>query len=607
MSQARDARGAPDGGATEGLERALESLRGESEVAQALLGLSAALAEVRSVDETLELMVSQVPPLFGAERGFAASLDRSGGRLGISATAGYDAALEAVLRHPSGQDDLLVPLRSALGGREPVLVQGDEPALASLGPLHGVGSLLILPLARAGVDFGVLGVEFTEPGRFDPKDLALARGVVHQCAMALTNARQLDLLRGLREFGLRIGRRLRLRGVAQDITGGAAKLLDADAALLYFADPGGTRLAPSRVAPIPPWLPPSFERFDLTSPPWSRLIEGETLSSRELAGAEGMSGSELSVLAAPILTGRSPILGAVVVVFRGSRTLRREDGEALNVLGAQAGMAITNARRFERQRRVARHLQAGLLRTTLPVIKNFDVGTVYKPASGESEVGGDFFDVFELPDGRHGFMVGDVSGKGAEAAAQTAMAKYMLRAFCMREPDPALVLQDLNSALVQTMGEERFTTLIYGVIDGASCSCSMASGGHPAPLIHRRSQGIVEALETPGGILGLFENQRYTTLDFDLMPGDVFLCYTDGLLEVRSDGELYGRDRVARSLVDQPPESGAPDLAQRIFEAAQGFGEVTDDTVVFALICTASDGPAAGEVREGRFSGVPAV
>lgn len=607
MSQTRDARGAPDGGATEGLERALESLRGESEVAQALLGLSAALAEVRSVDETLELMVSHVPPLFGAERGFAASLDRSGGRLGIGATAGYDAALEAVLRHPSGQDDLMAPLRSALGGREPVLVQGHEPALASLGPLHGVGSLLILPLARAGVDFGVLGVEFTEPGRFDPKDLALARGVVHQCAMALTNARQLDLLRGLREFGLRIGRRLRLRGVAQDITGGAAKLLDADAALLYFADPGGTRLAPSRVAPIPPWLPPSFERFDLTSPPWSRLIEGETLSSREVAGAEGMTGPELSVLAAPILTGRSPILGAVVVVFRGSRTLRREDGEALNVLGAQAGMAITNARRFERQRRVARHLQAGLLRTTLPVIKNFDVGTVYKPASGESEVGGDFFDVFELPDGRHGFMVGDVSGKGAEAAAQTAMAKYMLRAFCMREPDPALVLQDLNSALVQTMGEERFTTLIYGVIDGVSCSCSMASGGHPAPLIHRRSQGIVEALETPGGILGLFENQRYMTLDFDLMPGDVFLCYTDGLLEVRSDGELYGRDRVARSLLDQPPESGAPDLAQRVFEAAQGFGEVTDDTVVFALICTASDGPAAGEVRDGRFSGVPAV
>ncbi len=607
MSQTRDVTGPPDKGAAEGLERALESLRGESEVAQALLGLSAALAEVRSVDETLDLMVSEVPPLFGAERGFAASIDRAGGRLGISAVAGYDVALEAVLRHPSGQNDLLAPLRSALSGREPVVVQGNDPVLTALGPVRRIESLLVLPLARAGVDFGVLVVEFTEPARFAPKDLALARGVVHQCAVALTNARQLDLLRGLREFGLRISRRLRLRGVIEDITDGAADLLDADAALLYFADPAGTRLAPSRLAPIPPWLPSSFERFDLTSPPWDRLIQGESLSSKVAAGAEGVTGSELSVLAAPILTGRSPILGAVVVVFRGSRTLRREDGQALNVLGAQAGMAITNARRFERQRRVARHLQAGLLRTTLPVIENFDVGTVYKPASGESEVGGDFFDVFELPDGRHGFMVGDVSGKGAEAAAQTAMAKYMLRAFCMREPDPALALQDLNSALVQTMGEERFTTLIYGVIDGASRSCSMASGGHPAPLVHRRSKGIVEALETPGGILGSFENQRYTTLDFDLLPGDVFLCYTDGLLEVRSDGELYGRDRVARSLLDQPPESGAPDLARRVFEAAQSFGEVTDDTVVFALICRASGESGAGEVRGGRFSGAPEV
>ncbi len=603
MSQIPDAAGASDEGAPEGLERALESLRGESEVAQALLGLSAALAEVRSVDETLELIVTQVPPLLGAERGFAASLDRAGGHLGMSAMAGYDAAAEAVLRHPPGRDDLLAPLRSSLGGREPIFIRGDDPALAALNHFHRIESLLVLPLARAGVGFSVLGIEFSEARRFDSKDLALARGVVHLCGVALTNARQLDLLRGLREFGLRIGRRLRLRGVAEDITGGAAQLLDADAALLYFADPGGSRLAPSKLAPIPTWLPASFERFDLTTPPWSRLIQGETLSSREVAGAEGMGGSELSVLAAPILTGRSPILGAVVVVFRGSRTLRREDGEALNVLGAQAGLAITNARRFERQRRVARHLQAGLLRTTLPVLENFDIGTVYKPASGEAEVGGDFFDVFELPDRRYGFVVGDVSGKGAEAAAQTAMAKYMLRAFCMREPDPALVLQDLNSALVQTMGEERFTTLIYGVIDGSSCRCSMASGGHPAPLIHRRSQGIVEALEVPGGILGLFENKKYTTLDFDLLPGDVFLCYTDGLLEVRSGGELYGRDRVARSLLNQPPGAGAPDLAQRVFESAQSFGDVIDDTVVFALICRASGERAAEEDPGGRFSG----
>ncbi|MBA3349893.1 MAG: GAF domain-containing protein, partial [Actinobacteria bacterium] len=354
MNQIGDAGGAP-----EGLERALESLRGESEVAQALLGLSAALAEVRSVSETLELMVAQVPPLFGAGRGFAASLDRAGATLGISAMAGYDDALEGILLHPSGQSGLLAPLRSAVGGREPVFLRGDDPGLAVLRPVHELEALLVLPLARAGVDFGVLAIEFTEPRRFDSMDLALARGVVHQCAVALTNARQLDLLRGLREFGLRIGRRLRLRGVAEDITHGAAKLLEADAALLYFADPAATRLAPSKLVPVPSWLPPSLGRLDLTAPPWSRLIRGESLSSTEVASAEGMTGSELSVLAAPILTGRSPILGAVVVVFRGPRTLRREDGEALNVLGAQAGMAITNARRFERQRRVARHLQAG--------------------------------------------------------------------------------------------------------------------------------------------------------------------------------------------------------------------------------------------------------
>ncbi|MDQ3767078.1 MAG: GAF domain-containing protein, partial [Actinomycetota bacterium] len=203
LERANPSRGA--GGAPEGLERALESLRGESEVAQALLGLSAALAEVRSVDETLELMVAQIPPLFGVERGFTASLDRAGVHLGISAMAGYTDAVEAALRSPSAQNDLLASLRPFLGGREPVLVRGDDPGLAPLGPVHKVESLLVLPL-RAGVDFGMLGVELTESRGFDARDLALARGVVHQCAAALTNARQLDLLRGLRESGLRIGR-----------------------------------------------------------------------------------------------------------------------------------------------------------------------------------------------------------------------------------------------------------------------------------------------------------------------------------------------------------------------------------------------------------------
>lgn len=265
--------------------------------------------------------------------------------------------------------------------------------------------------------------------------------------------------------------------------------------------------------------------------------------------------------------------------------LGSDEVEALNVMAAQASSSIANAQRFERQRRVARSLQAGLLSTEMPAMGRMRIGAIYEPASSESDVGGDFFDVFELTGDRIAVVVGDVSGKGAEAAAQTAMAKYMLRAFAMRNPAPSSVLFHLNNALVHGLPEDRFTTAIYGVVDPNTREVSLAVGGHPPAIVYRAATATVEDVKGEGSIIGAFEDQQFEPSSLVLEPGDILLAYTDGLSEARSGDQLYGRNRIVESFLRHVTTDDPEEVARSVYKDAVDFGEVGDDTVVFVMTC----------------------
>ncbi|MDQ4124663.1 MAG: serine/threonine-protein phosphatase, partial [Actinomycetota bacterium] len=234
---------------------------------------------------------------------------------------------------------------------------------------------------------------------------------------------------------------------------------------------------------------------------------------------------------------------------------------------------------------VARSLQEGLLATELPEMEGYESAAVYEPASGEADIGGDFFDVFDLSDGSFAIVVGDVSGKGAEAAAYTAMAKYMLRAFAIRNAQPASVLYHLNNALVTGFGEDRFATLMYALFDPEARKLTIAVGGHPPPLIYRASTDEVEPVTVSGSIVGAFEDMAFDQSSFTLGPHDVMLAFTDGLVEARRGDELYGRERVIESLCEHAPGASAERVTENVFADAKSFGEINDDTVVFALVC----------------------
>lgn len=556
----------------ETLERTLAALREDYEVANILLGLSGALAEVRSVEETLERAVRTIPGLFGADRSLVARWLPETASFEISHVHGYDPGEQAALQRSSTEGPGAFPhLRRSIEERSPVFES--HPSVAE-------GAVISIPLFRWEADFGALRLEFPDNREFSSRDRDLARGVAHQLGHALSNARRFNLLKDLRSFGSAIGARLRYGDVLSRILSGAAAMLDSDGAWIYTIDQAAGSFVSTAAHSGGISLPERLTRVPLADEPWSRVLQGETVIWDEAAG-DFYSPVPLLVAVTPLTTGAGTF-GALMVANKHASGLGPEDKEALCVLATQGAQALENARRFERERSVARSLQKGLLRTELPDLEGLDFGALYEAADAEADIGGDFYDLIDLPNGRIGLVVGDVSGKGADAAAQTAMVKYMLRAFAIQDESPATTLYRLNNALVRDMSEDRFISLVYATFDPKSKRCSIAGAGHPAALVYRGDREEVDRFDSQGPIIGVFADETFGQMTTDIFPGDIFVAYTDGLTEARSEQELFGEERVEGYLLANHPRP-ADQLVAGLYEEARRFGSVNDDTVILAL------------------------
>ena len=582
-----EAAGPPRGaGDLDDLQRTLDTVREDSEVAHVLLSFAGVLAEVGPVEETLDKAVKVSAEVLRADRAFAVTV-AGGERLEIRAHVGFDPDGFGLLRERADAPDGLGLLRAAIKERIPLLVDDafEDPRVEPEEARRlGVRGFIGLPLSRWGEDFGGIGLEYSHPKQFSARDVALVKGISRQIGVAIVNARRFNLMGGLRAFGLTLASRLSLTSVVDQVVWGSTSLLGGDVTGVYFLDATNRALVASGGIDPDDDIGHRFARIDLQTEPWRALTQGRPVVVRDL---HEPSDEPLHAVAAPIPGEGTPMLGAVVVFFKRVLAIGPDEMEALSVLAGQAGMAIENANRFERQRRVARSLQAGLLSTEMPALEGFEIAAVYEPASGEADVGGDFFDVYGLGNERYAVVVGDVSGKGAEAAARTAMAKYMLRAFTIRNPNPASALYYLNNALAHDLEADRFATLVYGVFDQPTRRWTIARGGHPPPLLYRAADGSVRAYEELiGTILGAFEDMEYEEGSFVMEPGDVFCVYTDGLIEARnSEGAFYGRRRIEDMLRRWAPELSSPDLTLRMYQDAQQFGTIADDTVIFAMRC----------------------
>jgi integral membrane sensor domain MASE1 len=284
----------------------------------------------------------------------------------------------------------------------------------------------------------------------------------------------------------------------------------------------------------------------------------------------------------PGATAASLIVAAIAVAFTGNEegpfmAATRDDSLLLaqtfvGVCGVSAMLlaAITTQRSLAERAlgHVARTLQASLLPSALPRIAGVETAARFRPAERGLVVGGDFYDVFETGDGSWAVVVGDVCGKGPEAATVTALARYTLRAVATREPSPSRVLTLLNDALLSQEPAADFCTATFARIDweGDGARLTMSAGGHPLPLV-LHPDGTVEPVGRPGMLLGIHAEPRLGDYTIELRPGDAVLLYTDGLTAAYAPDRMLDAGDLADVLAACAGRS-APEIADRVERAA---------------------------------------
>jgi PAS domain S-box-containing protein len=292
-----------------------------------------------------------------------------------------------------------------------------------------------------------------------------------------------------------------------------------------------------------------------------------------------------SAMVVPMIA-RSRTIGALSLATGPSgRRFDRQDLELGEELARRCASAVDNARLYRERAYIARTLQQSLLPIELPDIPGIEVAARFRPTGEGNEVGGDFYDVFKTGGRGWTVVIGDVCGKGPDAAAVTALARYTLRTAAMGQSVPSRSLNVLNEALLRQREDRRFCTVAYAyleLLDGGG-RMGIASGGHPLPLL-LHPDGRVEPIGVHGTLLGVVPDPRLEDRAVSISRGDAIVFYTDGVVECRSGGGVLDETELA-ALLSGCAGRGADTIAGMVEDAAlhsQGGGP-RDDIAVLVL------------------------
>jgi PAS domain S-box-containing protein len=322
-----------------------------------------------------------------------------------------------------------------------------------------------------------------------------------------------------------------------------------------------------------------------------QLLEIPKERLRDLARSEEhhavLSELELrSAILVPIHDGKETIGVMTFVTAESGRVFDELDRDIAAELARRAGVAIQNARLFEQRSTVAHTLQEALIPAALPEIPGWEVATVYSPASEGTQVGGDFYDAFQVPSGWM-LVIGDVAGRGVDAGAITALCRYTLRTSGSLNGKMEIAISQLNDWLLE-QGEAGICTVAALTLhdDGEA---ELISAGHPPPLILRHGQ--VLPLEEHGPLLGFSPEASWPVQRFRLEPGDQLLLYTDGVTELPGESDRFGEDRLRKAVAGATSPAEALD---RIDSAHRRFSsEPSEDDI--AMVAVMRKAAASGE------------
>jgi PAS domain S-box-containing protein len=315
----------------------------------------------------------------------------------------------------------------------------------------------------------------------------------------------------------------------------------------------------------------------------------------EGAGSDAIedTGDERSWVGLPLLAAGAP-LGALRFSFNRPRRITEEERVFLEALAGQCALAVERAEMYEREHNAAVTLQRSLLPDKLPDVPGLALDARYLPVTRNMEIGGDWYDVFRLPDRRLAVTVGDVMGKGLQAAAGMGRVRNALRALALTDPRPAAVLSGLDRLFSATELEEQVTTVSYLVIDPETGEGQAGNAGHLPTL-----------LLTPGALPVLDQAEAGTPLGwpsprkqhaFRLPPGSTAVFYSDGLVENRVRGLDAGLDELVSVAAGAPEDlQDAPGrLLQYLLDHMLAGHEQDDDVTVLVMHVPGHDSPGHG-------------
>jgi serine phosphatase RsbU (regulator of sigma subunit) len=588
------------------------TVRLELERTRALLDLVAQANEELSLSHTLETAIERVAELLGVER-IGVYLRQQGRLLAAAgrALAGPHVPIaERVLELALG------PFR----GRGMLAIEdaAADPRLAALRSElaeTGIEAAIAVPLLVPNEVVGLLAV-YPERGRtLSANETALVSALAAQLAVAVQNARLheqatelgaeleevLSLerqaarqLRSLYEISRSFAQSLSLEATLDAVARTVVELLQVDAAVIRMPDARGEALVPRalHIADVnlgEPLRTVLARPQPLDALPRRELMTGESIvldpdSAARLAAYQLLvpfleKGSTAVVL--PIAT-PAELLGTVELLsLDPGRPITQETIDIGLSVAAQAALAIDNARLYQHQKEFSDTMQRSLLPREDPRLEGMDVGQVYA-SSARVEVGGDLYDFMALKDGRLAVVLGDVTGHGVDAAADMAMAKFVFRSLAREHPEPGAFLAAANEVVCGEIAPGKFITMLYLTVDPRTGELGCASAGHPqARLV--LPDGTVRTVETHGLALGIDPGQQYAEVREVLAPGEAAVLYTDGVVEARNDGELYGAERLDAVLAARR-ERSAKEIALGVLEDCRAFGgELADDCAIVVI------------------------
>ena len=466
--------------------------------------------------------------------------------------------------------------------------------------IPNVHSELAIPLIVKNRVIGVIDIEAREPGYFTEEHKRLLALIGSRMAVGIENARlhtrttrQARTLLLLNEIARELTSILNVDELFKRIAELLSRIIDYQMFSILLVDAEGVKLQHR-------FSQRFQERLHLKHDiPIGRGVVGYAAQSKDAVLVPDVSKDSRYVmvnpetrseLAVPLIY-KEAVIGVLDLEHTRRSYFTEDHKRTLTTLAAQIAIAIENARlyeqiakqeqRLERDLALARELQMRLLPQTPPRMANLEVQAKFVPARA---IGGDLYDFLSYSLSRLGIVIGDVSGKGAPAAIYAALVSGILRSHAPVEPGPAEMLSAVNFSLSERRIDGQFVSIIYAVWDDEQRRLQVANSGLPRPI--HVQDGKIEVIEATGLPLGLFDEADYDEFSFKAKPGDIFVFFSDGILDARNrQGEMFGRERV-EEIVASCATKSADCVVNNIFKAVAAHEAGTtpfDDQTVVAI------------------------